>query len=349
MGPMLSPPNLFTHARSELAQDAVLAWLLEWAAPQHRSQALHELGTALARMLFKMAEPPVPDLEPIEHLVVETQWRRVDLRVVVNKSRTLIVEDKVTDVPRDKSMEGYRASAEKENQRPVHCVYVKTAGPIDRVRVGSLGYGSVGLPDLVPLLRNHVTRGLAHPVVTDFLAHLERTECALNAWRDEPLDAWSGDRLHPAWKGLFNEVYERCAETRWDYTPNAAGGHYYLTTRRHQLGEQALYLQLDSLPRQPDRTRFQVRLLTGTTDRHLQRARRDEWQKALLERAQAEGWPWHRPKRRGSGNSTSLAVVHRRWLVSAAAGGANVEHLVDQLDEADVHLSDFVAAVRGGC
>ena len=51
---MVNSPNLFSHATSELSQDALICWLLEWAAPEHagENRELHACGTDLINAFF---------------------------------------------------------------------------------------------------------------------------------------------------------------------------------------------------------------------------------------------------------------------------------------------------------
>ena len=48
-------PNLFTHATSELSQDAFILWLLEWADSECATEdkALHETAQEFVRLLLE--------------------------------------------------------------------------------------------------------------------------------------------------------------------------------------------------------------------------------------------------------------------------------------------------------
>ncbi len=66
-------PNLYSFATKELAQDATLAYILEWARPTYREShpRLHELGTDMLHALLatRISEIDVPT---ITSLNVET-------------------------------------------------------------------------------------------------------------------------------------------------------------------------------------------------------------------------------------------------------------------------------------
>lgn len=91
-------PNLFTHARSELSQDAMLAWLCGWAAPglEQLNPEMHQLGRSFLKFLFSKAEMEMPQYSGLE---VKTQYLNTDIVVFLklrdNSSLCLLIEDKI--------------------------------------------------------------------------------------------------------------------------------------------------------------------------------------------------------------------------------------------------------------
>ena len=87
-------PNLFRYAKSELTQDAILAWLLEWAGSQAREYdpALHGRGRALLSHLYAIANlGPVPSAVDVK---VSRQVDGADLVVEIGDGPILLIEDK---------------------------------------------------------------------------------------------------------------------------------------------------------------------------------------------------------------------------------------------------------------
>jgi hypothetical protein len=87
-------PNLFTLATKELSQDAVIAWLLQWADPSCRdyNSELQAVAESFLRELISL-QSDVPD--SIDRVEAGRQWENVDVWAEVNNSHLVIIEDKV--------------------------------------------------------------------------------------------------------------------------------------------------------------------------------------------------------------------------------------------------------------
>src|SRR5690242_6592316 len=90
----MGKPNLFEFATSELSQDAMLCWLASWAAPDVAASDpdLPALGRAFLEMLFAKAKRSLP--EPITYLKVDRQYKRIDIKIAVNDTHAIYIEDK---------------------------------------------------------------------------------------------------------------------------------------------------------------------------------------------------------------------------------------------------------------
>ncbi len=89
-------PNLFSFATGELSQDAILAWLLQWADQNHAHDALHKTGRYFVERLYDKAQKPFPDFQ---HLEVKTQDNKIDILVRFEakdgQKHAILIEDKV--------------------------------------------------------------------------------------------------------------------------------------------------------------------------------------------------------------------------------------------------------------
>lgn len=68
---VMSRPNLFYFATSELSQDAVLCWLAEWAKPEYSETdpQLHQLGKEFLHLLLMNHDQELP--QTIESLEIK--------------------------------------------------------------------------------------------------------------------------------------------------------------------------------------------------------------------------------------------------------------------------------------
>ena len=103
-------PNIFSFATSELSQDAILAYILQWADSKYKKtdSEMYSLGQRLLRMLIDSNEEQV-DIRDVE---VGRQWKNIDVYVKVNGNIFLVIEDKINTTIHDNQLERYKKDAE---------------------------------------------------------------------------------------------------------------------------------------------------------------------------------------------------------------------------------------------
>ena len=227
----LTRPNLFDHARGELAQDAVLAWMAAWADHRYptdvraEDHALYTLGCHLIDLLLKDYNIP-EDERAFSTVRVETQWRHIDVLITLDadkpeRTRYVIIEDKTKTNERSGQIPGYvedllgGTSADKSR---VHPVMVHTGDAHDLHR--KEGYKVVRRRDVIGVLAAYMGD---NAIVCDYRAHLQRWEEAVQAFETTPVEQWRGLQ----WQGFFSvltegrpgeggrEAIEQLAEVRW--------------------------------------------------------------------------------------------------------------------------------------
>lgn len=77
-------PNLFHYAKSELSQDAILAWILMWANDYCKKVDLHthKLGRDFLELIYYKQDRNLPKKLNVE---VSMQKDNIDLLVKVNE------------------------------------------------------------------------------------------------------------------------------------------------------------------------------------------------------------------------------------------------------------------------
>lgn len=92
-------PSLFRYATSELSQDAVICWLLEWANHKE-NQVLQKLAIDLISFLYCLANKNENSIEKVELIdLLKRQYLKIDVysRARINEKTVLfIIEDKTT-------------------------------------------------------------------------------------------------------------------------------------------------------------------------------------------------------------------------------------------------------------
>ena len=97
-------PNIFSFATSELSQDSVLAWMINWADDQYKNEnhPMHCLGKELLSILTGL------DKEQIHNVKVGRQWNNIDIWVEINEDSFLAIEDKTNTTIHDNQLERYK-------------------------------------------------------------------------------------------------------------------------------------------------------------------------------------------------------------------------------------------------
>ncbi len=177
----MATPNLYRFATKELAQDATIAYILEWADPENRKSypRLHALGIKLLRSLLRTQEV---DLPPIKTLHIETQVDRIDILVRINADKNdnriiLIIEDKVSTTEHSNQIKRYKEIVkEKYSGRYDHlvAVYLKTGNESREYLPPKDKCGSFLRRDVLDVLDGF--QDTQNTIVDDFRIHLQRLE-----------------------------------------------------------------------------------------------------------------------------------------------------------------------------
>ncbi len=136
-GVIVSRPNLFEYATSELSQDAFLCWLIAWAGcgagDDGHDTELHRCGVEFIRMLYHKQHPEVDqDSLTIELLSgPERQREHIDVYFrakVADRIVSFIIEDKTGTSHHSNQLERYYRSIDKDKLKEdeIIGVYLKT-------------------------------------------------------------------------------------------------------------------------------------------------------------------------------------------------------------------------------
>lgn len=225
----MSKPNIFDYATSELSQDAVLAYMLAWAHPDHKETTkLHKLGQDfLLALLDKVGHK----IDRIERVTVKTQDNKIDISVDINEKIFMIIEDKVDTMRHGDQIKRYKKAAEESfnGDREIVAIYLKTGNESASYHPDPKLAGCFFRADVLCVLSKNQNTG--SDIIEEFRIHLQRLEDDTNSFEGNKLrddennseDGWSWN----AHKGYFMYLEENLDwdGKGWGYTANPAGGH----------------------------------------------------------------------------------------------------------------------------
>ena len=243
-----STPNIFDFATSELSQDAFLLWMLNWANPENKEydDGLHETAQKFVRMLLGK-----DDSFQIKSVRTYKQLNNIDVFAIINKSLSLIIEDKVNTGTHDNQLQRYKewvfVQSDFKNLE-LSCVYLKTGNEslsyLKRIRQEE-EYNIILRKDIIEILR---TNNSHNNIVVDFYNHLTALEKSTNSFKELKVDNWSWD----AWQGFYMELEQRLEinvkTDAWFYVSNPNGGFLGFCWHWRSLSNCRIYLQFEQGP-----------------------------------------------------------------------------------------------------
>ena len=234
-------PNIFSFATSELSQDAILAYMLQWADSQYETvnPQMHALGVSLFHCLIG------DDSIVVNTIEVGRQLNDIDVYAKVNGNIFLVIEDKTKTTIHDGQLEKYKTFAEKTfgNSWQIKLAYVKTGNEPLRIRnqVENAGYRIVLRIDLLNVLNQY--QG-TNPMIIDFRTHLQAIEAETQCYQTIPVESW--DVYSKCWQGLFIALEQKIPDFDWKYVPNKAGGFWGAFWHFLDIQDGQIYLQIES-------------------------------------------------------------------------------------------------------
>jgi hypothetical protein len=201
----MTKPNLFSYATSELSQDAVLCWLLAWAAPEAARHDPHlgRLGRALVEAMFAKHEKVTPEVHKME---VTRQYKNIDVLARINDALWLVIEDKVYTREHSDQLRRYLEvlDQEREPHQTLLTIYVQTGEQSSHAAVTGEGFRVFGRSDFLAVLYAGVGDGCRSEIVTDFREHLQRIDDDVKRYREGIAGKWSG----LTWQGFFGALQD---------------------------------------------------------------------------------------------------------------------------------------------
>ncbi len=234
-------PNIFSYATSELSQDAIFAWLMQWADSSYKDKdiELNSIANNFIKMLLGK------ELSKINTIEVGKQWQNIDLWAEINDDTFLIIEDKTNTSIHDDQLERYKEIVEKEydgKRENLYYVYIKTGNePLSVLKdIEKKGYRTISRNEIIDCLKHYKGN---NALLLNYIMHLQNIEEETQSFRKHPVSEWGWY----AWQGFYKELESRLNLTKWGYVANRAGG--FLGAWWHHIpfdGEKGeMYLQFE--------------------------------------------------------------------------------------------------------
>lgn len=239
-------PNLFTHATSELSQDAFILWLLEWANPKCATEdkALHETAQEFVRLLLNNKDLTIKSVN------TKRQKNHIDVFAIINEKYAIIIEDKTDTSEHNNQLERYEkwVTEQKEySALETHIVYYKR-GNESYFRLKKMTdkyalklFTILTRKDVLEVLTKCTTNNL---IFCDYVEYIQDIQRQTEAYQSLPVSDWS----YYTWQGFYMALEKELQTGDWGYVPNKQGGFwgfYWHWKKASSNPEMELYLQFE--------------------------------------------------------------------------------------------------------
>jgi len=241
--------NIFEIATKELSQDAFIHWLLKFAKIEHgkENEALSKCAKELLTYITGEKNPVV--------ITIESQYKNIDILVVVNDSINIIIEDKTFSGTHGNQIERYKKILEGEKREIVITVYYKIVEQANKENVDI----HIDRKYLLNLFSKYVKKA-NNQIFCDYYDYLKFIDDDVNAYKTTQIADWRNKHNH-VYRGFFtnlidNEYINKTKEYSWSFVNNGSGGFwglwwYGLTSEElnycglADYGIDSLYLQIE--------------------------------------------------------------------------------------------------------
>lgn len=308
-------PNIFSYATSELSQDAMFAWLIQWADPQNAKYdfSLNQVAQDFVRLLMKKS----PSFE-INSVDVGRQWKNIDIWAEINDNSFLVIEDKTGTSVHDNQLNRYKeiANEEYEGKRNDLCyAYVKTDNEPESIlkQVRNCGYETIDRGQILNCLNKYSGD---NPLLISYREHLQKIEDATLSFQKLPVKKWGWY----AWQGFYMELEKQLEIDSWSYVANPAGGFLGIWWYFSDIEDGTMYLQIEQ-----GKLCFKINYW-GEEDRSTIRW---NYHSKLIKTINNEFSEIVKPERFGTGTYMTIAIVRPEDLFGE--NEVNIEDVIDRL------------------
>lgn len=240
----MNRPNLFDYATSELSQDAVICYLLEFYNYENEYKEEHELAQVFIKIILKEIGLNIE----CSHIKVRKQYKNIDVLLIINEEYYIIIEDKTNTKQHQEQILKYMKRLEKEEKvekQKIYGLYFKTGDESltslesmkNSKKVEYNKYGIMMRESIIKFLDSYNGKNL---IINDYKKYLKEKEKKQKKYRKKNEDGeyfYDWDGIIGFYKKLDLEFLRLKKENslprnknedvlgfNWGYTPNQNGG-----------------------------------------------------------------------------------------------------------------------------
>ncbi|MDR0484383.1 MAG: PD-(D/E)XK nuclease family protein [Alphaproteobacteria bacterium] len=328
-------PNIFEIATKELSQDAFFTWLLQYADESNENEN-KELSACAKEFVSYLISKQLPtfteDIKTVKE--VERQWEYIDISAVINNKIFIIIEDKTNTEQHGNQLEDYRTIAKdyckEKNYQELICIYLKTGAESQSSlnKVKEEGFSTIGTEELLNIFNKY---NVKNDIFNDFHTNLKNIYEGQKSFETNLIKDWD----YANWQGFYTYL-DSVIDGNWHYVNNLSGGFLGFWWCSQQKNDCWLYLQIEQ-----DKKYKQGKLCFKLSASGNKTAQRNEWHSIIMSKAHEKNkTEIKKPKRFGTGNRMTVAVVEQEDWLGDINSTLNKEEVVRKLKDYEKFLKE---------
>lgn len=323
---IMSTPNIFSFATSELSQDAFICWFLSWAKSEYATEdlSLHNCANKFISVIFEK-HSKVPPSE-ITDIKITKQDKHIDVLCVINNEYPIIIEDKTGTKHHSGQLKRYLNEIENRDYEISNIlpIYYKTEEQSCYSKVLDSGYALFLRNEMIAVLSMYDG---TNQILIDYRNHLLKISSKVDSYIHLPISDWGWH----SWIGFYTRLKEELKAGNWDYVANPSGGFLGFWWHWHGDNKCEQYLQLEE-----DKLCFKIWVGEGEDKREL----RSRWHSLVKnESANFSELAIKKPARFGSGTYMTVCVNRDDYRITDADNKIDFQKTVKLLKSAESLLS----------
>ena len=327
----MNKPNIFKYATSELSQDAIICYLLEWAKIEYQelNKNLHNLAINFIDSLFDKFE----DIEkPLKYnkIEIKKQYENIDVLCIINDKYSIIIEDKTNTKNHSDQLKRYYKKVEINfSNTKILPIYFKTGDQSNYDNVIKNNYKIYLRQDFLKVLKIIDSN---NDIIQDYTNYLQNLNNSINSYKILPIDKWH----YNSWKGFFIELRNKLNDGNWDYVSNPNGGFLGFWWNWNSNDEYHIYLQIDHSIR---KITFKLYTKTGAK---IEKSIINKWKKHIINNT--NNIIVKKPKVVRTGKSVTIGILENEFRITNDKGLVDMNKTIEFIRQVEsIKLNKFTS------
>lgn len=337
----MNKPNIFEYATSELSQDAMICYLLEWAKSEHKEidEATHKIGVRLLDTFFDKHKDTIDKPESYKSIKIEKQYQYIDVLCTVNEIYPIIIEDKANTKNHGTQLEDYIEVIKKEKKyldENIMKIYFKTFDQSCYKEIEDNKYKVFLRKEILDVLKSYATDNI---IVNDYKEYLQEMEDNINSYKVKTFNNWNYD----SWKGFFIRLKEELNHGNWGYVSNPNGGFlgFWFNWRDTENTQTEIYMQIEYHHKQKS-NKFNIKLSNKDKvkiDKNIAEKYMHGEKRVIKEHVD---FKFIRPRKISFGKTMTIAELEQDFIILNKDNTVDIDRTIKKIKEIMNAINSFV-------